>query len=84
MGAGSRSASGARWFGGDTWTVQQACSEVVGEAPPEGAEACFAIDRATVYVCRRGSVYAWDGCEARDEGTPKQALASLVLRWSNR
>lgn len=72
------------WFGGDTWTVQQACSEVVGEAPPEGAEACFAIDRATVYVCRGGSVYAWDGREERDEGTPKQALASLVLRWSNR
>lgn len=44
----------------------------------------FAVEAASVYVSRSGRVYSWDGKRERDEGTVSQALASLVLRWSQR
>ena len=44
----------------------------------------FALDGESVWVQRGRRVYRWDGSRERDDGNPKQMLASLVLRWSNR
>lgn len=44
----------------------------------------FAVEPARVFVVRDGRVRSWDGRNERDEGTRSQALASLVLRWSQR
>lgn len=44
----------------------------------------FAVEAARVYVIRDGRVRSWDGSKEKDEGTRSQALASLVLRWSQR
>ena len=72
------------WFGGDLWTADQACSEILGAAAPEGVETCFATDQTAVYVLREGAVCAWDGHQERPEGSLNQVLATLALRWSNR
>ena len=42
----------------------------------------FALEGAQVYIQRGGKVWAWDGRREVDMGSPKQAMASLVLRWS--
>lgn len=44
----------------------------------------FAVDGGTVYVELDGKVHSWDGRRARAEGGPKQVIASLLLRWSQR
>ena len=44
----------------------------------------LAVEPSRVYIVRDGRVRSWDGQKERDEGTRSQALASLVLRWSQR
>lgn len=44
----------------------------------------FAVEAARVFVVKDGRVRSWDGRNEREEGTRSQALASLVLRWSQR
>lgn len=44
----------------------------------------FAVEPSRVYILRDGRVRSWDGRNERDVGTRSQALASLVLRWSQR
>ena len=72
------------WFGGKLWTSDEACSEILGGVSPDGGATCFATDETRVYVLREGMVCAWDGRQERPEGSPKQVLARLALRWSNR
>ena len=58
-----------------------ACGE--GCPPLEGAR-MFAVERGEVWVETDTSVLKWDGRKLRDQGTAKQALATLALRWSSR
>lgn len=51
-------------------------------APRQGR--IFAVQPGTIFLQDGGKVWRWDGRNERDMGTPAQALASLVLRWSQR
>jgi hypothetical protein len=44
----------------------------------------FAVDVDAVYVLREGEVWRWDGRRETPFGTAIQALATLVLGWSQR
>lgn len=44
----------------------------------------FAVDADALYIEADGAVVAWDGRRTSPFGSPAQALASLVLRWSQR
>jgi hypothetical protein len=57
--------------------------ERTGRALPEWGT-LFAVEAAAVLVTRGGRVWRWDGRKEEDMGTPTQAMASLVLRWSQR
>lgn len=72
------------WFGSDPLTLEQACEDGVGGLVPKEDGVFFAIDSQAIYRVRSGKVWCWDGRREREEGTPKQVLASLALRWSNR
>lgn len=64
--------------------IESTCERVTGKAAPGGAEAVLAVEGDKVYLERGGRVASWDGRRERDEGRPRQVLASLVLRWSRR
>ncbi len=72
-----------------TWTPASdllpgpVCVNHTGRAPAIGGE-LFAVDGRTVYLKRGRAVVAWDGRNEQPMGTTSQALASLVLRWSQR
>jgi hypothetical protein len=59
------------------------CEDRTGRAAPDGGD-LFAVDGAVVHLRRGQTVVAWDGRDDRLMGTASQALASLVLRWSQR
>jgi len=63
-------------------TIAQAATERGFPQPPEGT--LFAADTHGLYLLRGGRVIRWNGRKERDTGTPKQALASLLLSWSSR
>jgi hypothetical protein len=44
----------------------------------------FAVEGDAVYVSRSGRIFRFDGRRETDVGTASQAMASLVLRWSQR
>lgn len=44
----------------------------------------FAVEGDAVYVSRSGRISRFDGRRETDVGTASQAMASLVLRWSQR
>ncbi len=64
--------------------VEATCLEVTGSAPRNTAGQLFAIAGDGVWIERDRGVVHWDGRRERDVGNIKQALASLVLHWSNR
>ena len=72
-----------------TWTPASdllpgpVCVTRTGRAPAIGGD-LFAVDGRTVYLKRGRAVVEWDGREERAMGSTSQALASLVLRWSQR
>jgi len=55
--------------------------ERTGRETPEGGF-LFALEQDAVYVERADHIYRWDGRKEEDMGRPKQAYASLVLKWS--
>ena len=57
------------------------CEDRTGKASDAGGE-IFAVEGRTVYLRRGSRVFAWDGRSEQAMGTTSQALASLVLRWS--
>jgi len=59
------------------------CEARAGRAPPEGGD-LFAVDGRTVYLLRGKRVVGWNGNRVEPQGTASQALATLVLRWSQR
>ena len=56
---------------------------LTGRTPPGGGS-LFALDAGAIYLSRERRVFRWDGRRETPEGTTTQALASLVLRWSQR
>ena len=57
---------------------------ITGRRPGDEDGALFAVEGDAVYIQRDNTVYKWDGRREQNAGNPKQALASLVLGWSNR
>ncbi len=53
-------------------------------SPPPGFGTLFAVEGGVVYYQRDRRIWSWDGGRERDEGSPTQAFASLLLRWSQR
>lgn len=53
-------------------------------APPPGGGDLFALEGDAVYLKRGGRVVRWDGRKEKEEGTVSQALASLMLGWTQR
>lgn len=67
-----------------TGSVVEVAEQVTGQAPrhPEGR--VFAVGGSTVWIERNGRVFRFDGRKERDEGSPGQVLATLVLDWHAR
>jgi molybdopterin biosynthesis enzyme MoaB len=63
--------------------VADAAERATGRAPDDLSGTLFALESDTVWILRGRRVFKWDGRRERDDGNPKQALASLTLRWSN-
>ena len=60
------------------------CREITGSEPPSMEGSLFAVTSKAVWIVRGRRVFKWDGRRERDDGSPKQVLASLTLLWSNR
>ena len=58
--------------------------ERTGRNPPKTDVTLFALDSRALYYESAGSVYYWDGKKEQNFGSPNQALASLLLQWSQR
>ena len=52
------------------------------ETPQKGV--LFALEQKTIYYQVAGNIFSWDGSKERSMGTKKQAIASLLLSWSQR
>ncbi|MFK7927460.1 MAG: molybdopterin-binding protein [Myxococcota bacterium] len=57
---------------------------ITGRAPSDPSGQLFAVDHSSVFIQRGNKVYRWDGKREREEGTPNQALATLVISWHQR
>jgi hypothetical protein len=51
---------------------------------PDAADALFAVESDALYLERGGRIHRWDGRREVEQGSRNQALASLLLRWSQR
>jgi molybdenum cofactor biosynthesis protein B len=58
-------------------------NEITGRDYP-GQGRLFALDSDTVFILDGATVQAWDGKNRKDLGREASALASLLLRWSQR
>jgi hypothetical protein len=65
-------------------SVKDTCEAVMGRAPADCSGDLFAIQGDMVWILRGKRVYKWDGRREVEAGTPKQAIATLALHWSNR
>jgi molybdenum cofactor biosynthesis protein B len=65
-------------------SVTAICETVTGRAPKDASGQVFAVQGDAVWIQRGSRAFTWDGSRERDEGTLKQALATLVLDWSSR
>lgn len=54
-----------------------------GLPPPADGE-LFAVDHDAMYIARGADILRWDGNRLEKEGSEQQAIASLMLRWSQR
>ncbi len=63
--------------------VADAAIRATGRPPPDPSGKLFALESDAIWILRGRRVYKWDGRRERDDGNPKQVLASLTLRWSN-
>lgn len=64
--------------------VEALAIERTGRPIPGEPGELFAIASDAVWILRGRRVSRWDGRRESDCGTPNQALASLVLEWSQR
>lgn len=63
--------------------VEDAAVRATGRPPGSSEGKLFALESDTVWILRGRRVFKWDGRRERDDGNPKQVLASLTLHWSN-
>ncbi|RME25783.1 MAG: hypothetical protein D6798_08155 [Deltaproteobacteria bacterium] len=77
------SEGGAGLLPGADSDLDSIARERTGSPPPDFGT-LFALEGGTVYYRRNGRIWSWDGSRERDEGSPTQAFASLLLRWSQR
>lgn len=68
---------------GADWDPDPLAKERTGAALPTWGR-LVALESDAVYTERGGKVYRWDGRRETEAGTRSQALATLVLRWSQR
>jgi molybdenum cofactor biosynthesis protein B len=68
----------------DRFGVAKVCEAITGNAPKDTSGMVFAVQGDAVWIERGGRAVKWDGTREKDDGTVKQALASLVLDWSRR
>jgi hypothetical protein len=59
------------------------CIERTGRPAPNWGS-LFAVEADAVYLLRDQKVWRWDGRKETELGRPTQALASLLLQWSQR
>lgn len=64
--------------------VGPVCEKVTGRAPPDTSGQLFAMTGDVVWILRGNKVIRWDGRAERDDGNPKQVLATLILDWHAR
>lgn len=64
--------------------VAEVAEAVTGRKPLDTRGVLFAVERDAIYVQRGDRVFRFDGRKEQDQGTTKQALATLVLGWSQR
>ncbi len=67
-----------------TTDLTEISEKITGRALSSDSGELFAVDHDTVYIQRGNTVYSWDGRKERNEGTPKQALTSMMVRWHQR
>ncbi len=67
-----------------THAVADVAESVTGRAPTDPQGTLFAVTADAVYIERNAHVSRWDGRHERDVGNARQALATLVLEWSQR
>jgi len=65
-------------------SVEDVCEEVTGRKPRDTSGTLFAVGPDAVLIERGSAVYRWDGRREENMGTPKQALSTLMIHWSNR
>lgn len=76
--------NGSGWVPARNAPIVPICEELTGRKPPIPLGKLFAVDGPRVYIERDGRVNAWDGRRDTPQGSMVQALATLVLHWSNR
>ena len=62
--------------------LEQVCMQHTGRT--NNGDAIIAIEPRVVYIQRNNDIVRWDGRRESDMGTIRQAIASLVLQWSQR
>lgn len=65
-------------------SVAEVCEEVTGRAPRDTTGTLFAVTGTSVYLQRGRQIIEWNGRKETTAGSPKQALATLMISWSNR
>ena len=65
-----------------TLSVEQACMTLTGRT--NKGDRIIAVESKAVYIQRNNDIVRWDGRRESDMGTIRQAIASLVLQWSQR
>lgn len=64
--------------------VAKIAEAVCGLPPKDTSGQVFAVQGDAVWIQRGGRAFRWDGHKEKDDGTPKQVLASLVHEWVSR
>ena len=65
-------------------SVGPVAEAVTGRAPKDSTGELLALQGDAVWIQRGTRAFRWDGSREKDDGTPKQVLASLILDWSRR
>ena len=70
--------------GRSRWVGENALLESLARTGAAAGPSLWASDSSAVYVREGAEVVRWDGRQRTSVGTPAQALASVVLGWSQR
>lgn len=65
-------------------SVGEVCEAITGRSPADPSGELFAVSGDRVWIQRGNRVFRFDGRAERDDGNPKQVLATLLLEWHQR